>query len=346
MKLVPKCLRSALSKNRMPAAYTADGYMLPCCHMDDPVPEPMIRKFGLRDDDLKLENNDSVKDIIASDRWNNFFDILLNNPKEAPSKCWKKCGEIDCKDKLVDSYLKESYADSPNLDISYRCELKCPLCVRQKSAGITMIKRSSDITMENLNKILDHYKTRVTFCGQISDPIYHPNFLEILKTAVDRCDLVRVSTTASHKPKEFWEEAFKYGVGDVQWVFGIDGIDKKSEIYRIGSDFEDAWNVMLRANELGHYTTWQYIIFDYNEDDINEAILLAHEYDLNLLVIKSQRAFNPRATYRKNVEDTIPKRASDKNRQKRNKTQEHVVVNRKRKLWDRKHNLIVKKALE
>ena len=346
MKLVPKCLRLPSTKNRMPAAYTADGYMLPCCELDAPNTETAVHYYGLRDKDLKVENNDSIKDIITSDRWNNFFDMLRNNPSEAPEKCWMKCGEEDCTDEITDDYLRMSYADAPNMDISYRCELKCPLCVRQQGAGLPMIKRSSDITMDNLNKILDHYKVRVTFCGQISDPIYHPNFLEILKTAVERCELVRVCTTASHKPKEFWDEAFQYGVGDVQWVFGIDGIDKKSELYRVGSDFESAWNVMMMANELGHSAVWQYIIFDYNEDDIDEAILIAHQEDLTLMLIKSNRGFDPTAEYRKNVKDIIPKRASIENRTKKRKTQEYVVSNKRHKLWDRKNKMGNIKALK
>lgn len=87
MKIHPKCLYEL-----QPAAYTSDGYMLPCCWMDDPPVYRYIKECGLKDEELLLSNNDRLDDIFTSDQWENFFNTLLNDPNSASYMCKKKCG--------------------------------------------------------------------------------------------------------------------------------------------------------------------------------------------------------------------------------------------------------------
>ena len=94
MKINPKCLQ--FDRNNKGAAYTSDGYMLPCCWMDDPPVYRHVKACGLKDPELALENNNRLEDIFTSDQWENFFQTLLNNPEEASYMCKKKCGvDID-----------------------------------------------------------------------------------------------------------------------------------------------------------------------------------------------------------------------------------------------------------
>jgi len=95
MKINPKCLAFNTRDNKG-AAYTSDGYMLPCCWMDDPPVYRHVKACGLKDPELALENNEKLEDIFTSDQWENFFQTLLNNPEEASYMCKKKCGvDID-----------------------------------------------------------------------------------------------------------------------------------------------------------------------------------------------------------------------------------------------------------
>ena len=75
---------------------------------------------------------------------------------------------------------KYFYSDI-NLDITHRCVLQCPRCLRQQHPG--MHKRGYDITIESFLKICDHFKS-INFCGQMGDCIYHPKFLELLNVLV------------------------------------------------------------------------------------------------------------------------------------------------------------------
>jgi hypothetical protein len=95
MKIKPKCLNYS-SKDNKGAAYTSDGYMLPCCWLDDPPVYRYVKQCGLKDEELLLSRNERLEDIFASDQWENFFQTLLNNPENASYMCKKKCGvDID-----------------------------------------------------------------------------------------------------------------------------------------------------------------------------------------------------------------------------------------------------------
>ena len=91
MKIRPKCLAFG-ERDRKGAAYTSDGFMLPCCWMDDPPVLNHIIKAGLKDPELALANNEKLEDIFTSDQWENFFQKLYNAPDECSYMCKKKCG--------------------------------------------------------------------------------------------------------------------------------------------------------------------------------------------------------------------------------------------------------------
>ena len=208
--------------------------------------------------------------------------------------------------RITEQYTKYQRKSRPNLDISYRCILKCPQCIRQKITSQKQIKRSFDLSHESMQKIFNYYQYAITFCGQISDPIYHPNFLNFLEMADGSRRAVRIATNGSGKSMEWWEQAFSYGLGEFGWYFGVDGIDKKSELYRVGSNFEEVWEVMKLGRDLGHNIVWQYIVFDYNQDDMDKAIEIAKEEDFSLLFINTNRGFNSNdPSLRKNVKFNI-----------------------------------------
>jgi hypothetical protein len=95
MKINPKCLNYTSNDNKG-AAYTSDGFMLPCCWLDDPPVYRYVKQCGLKDEKLLLSNNERLEDIFTSDQWENFFQTLLTNPENASYMCKKKCGvDID-----------------------------------------------------------------------------------------------------------------------------------------------------------------------------------------------------------------------------------------------------------
>jgi len=178
-----------------------------------------------------------------------------------------------------------------NIDAGFRCTLECPGCARTKFTRKGKKIPGKDLTIDQFDKLTDYFK-RVSFCGTWSDPIFNKNLIEFLKICKEKNISTEISNAASHKPVQWYEEAFKANK-DVWWHFGIDGLPEESHKHRKNQDGVKLFDMMLTAKYLGLNVIWQYIVFDYNEDHIEKAIKLAKMHKLKINLIESTRDFIP-----------------------------------------------------
>jgi len=187
---------------------------------------------------------------------------------------------------------------SLNIDITHRCALDCPRCQRwgnyrqhgKKVPGI-------DISISQMKKVISFYKD-INFCGQYSDPVHHPKFIQILKLLLDNDIDCSVHNASSAKSKEWYIKAFKANP-KARWVFGIDGLPNESHKYRINQDGEKLFDIMIEAKK--YLTTkpkWQYIIFRYNENHIEQAKQMAVDNDIPIIIVNSSRWWSDNDIYR------------------------------------------------
>lgn len=174
-----------------------------------------------------------------------------------------------------------------NLDITHRCLLQCPRCSRQNHKG--MHKRGSDVSLNDFEKISKCFKN-LHFCGQMGDPIYHPKFLDILKIAVKNNNNMHIATNGHGKKDDWWDHAFFLTKDrNTRWVFGLDGLPKDSHKYRVNQDGNLVWKQMKNGAKNGNEIMWQYIVFSYNENDIEEAKSMAEDNNIIFRLIESSR---------------------------------------------------------
>jgi len=187
------------------------------------------------------------------------------------------------------SYFWRRKTEPLNIDLSHRCPLECPQCGRQRHFRNQEKKvPGKDLSLNDFEKIADHFKT-VSFCGQYSDPIHHPKFINILEMCKKKSVYAEISTASSFKPKKWYQEAFQVNP-DARWIFGIDGLPEQSHKYRINQDGEKLFDIMIDAkNYLHTKPVWQYIIFLYNQDNVDTAMDLAKQHGVNFKIINSAR---------------------------------------------------------
>ena len=178
---------------------------------------------------------------------------------------------------------------SVNLDITFRCPLECSKCSRQSYyANRNKIVKGQDMSYNAFIKILNHFDS-LNFCGQVSDPINHPNFINFLKIGYHFKKIITVHTANSHKPLEWYKEAFETNK-NANWHFGISGLPKDSHLYRKNQDGEKLFEIMLLAKKiLQNKPIWQYIVFSYNENDIEKAKQMAKKEGVILRLLLSTR---------------------------------------------------------
>ena len=176
-----------------------------------------------------------------------------------------------------------------SIDLSHRCALECPRCQRQfafRDQGKRVPGR--DITMDEIRKAARFYNY-FNFCGQLSDAVHHPQFIEILEFCRDNKVGVEIHNASSTKSKEWYIKAFKAN-RFARWVFGIDGLPEQSHLYRKNQDGIKLFEMMLLAKKhLKKKPFWQYIIFNYNEDNIEKAKEKARASGVQMIILNSSR---------------------------------------------------------
>ena len=183
-----------------------------------------------------------------------------------------------------------------NLDVTHRCPLECPNCQRQTSfTNHGLVPHGRDLSADEIDMIAKHFKD-IAFCGQLSDPVHHPKFNEIM-SQLKNVPEVFVHNAATAKPMSWYIKSWQANPKAV-WIFACDGLPKDSHKYRINQNGEYLFNVMKTGVELGNDIRWQYIIFKYNENDIPEAIDLAQRHKIPIHINKSSRWSGPNDPYK------------------------------------------------
>lgn len=195
-----------------------------------------------------------------------------------------------------------SFADkSINIDAGNKCTLECAACARQQYKNSGRKIPGNDLTPEQFDKLTAHFK-KVSFCGTFSDPIFNPYFLDILKICKEKNIKTQISTAASQRPISWYKKAFD-AYDKALWIFGIDGLPKDSHKYRIHQKGEYLFDIMLMAKYQNIPVEWQYIVFDYNKNDIEEAKKIAKQHKIPLNLIFSHRNVSTNNKKIENIND-------------------------------------------
>ncbi len=94
--LFPKCVKTTYVDekkvtNVREIAYVNSGYLLPCCWIDGEHNIQYVK--SLLKEKLKVENVEKIEDIITSEEWIDWFDVLINRPEEAKEVCYQYCSK-------------------------------------------------------------------------------------------------------------------------------------------------------------------------------------------------------------------------------------------------------------
>ena len=182
------------------------------------------------------------------------------------------------------------------LDISHRCTLECPRCQRALYKNNNKSIPGRDMTVAEYLKIIDYF-THVDFCGSISDPVFNPNLIKFLELNYQRNIVSEVHNAATGKSLKWYKLAFEANP-KARWIFGLDGFPEDSHKYRINQNGEALFETMKLCSKMGLSTTWRYLVFKYNENDIEQCSALARHYGIKFEYALSSRFFQSGDEYK------------------------------------------------
>lgn len=185
------------------------------------------------------------------------------------------------------------------LDIEHSsvCNAACPQCTRELRPGDYSWFKQTWLPEEFYEKhipqeVLDNLDT-MFFSGMVGDPCAAPNFLEVCRIIKRRAPhiSIKVSTNGGMRNPEWWAELATI-LDKGSWVrFAIDGLEDTNHIYRVNV----RWNkVMANARafiDAGGETEWQFIVFNHNEHQVEEANKFALDFGFTRFVYRKSHKF-------------------------------------------------------
>ena len=182
-----------------------------------------------------------------------------------------------------------------DLEITNRCRLECPKCIRTQIGRSMQIK---DMSIEAFTKIAEsgRYK-RIFFGGTYGDCIYHPKFKEIVKISKDNNIGITIHTNGSGKKISWWEDIMQMLEANRDELnFAMDGFEETVGEYRVNfkqSDFHKNIEILSMAkNKYNLRAVWTFIPMRFNEHQIQQAGELAISHNITFFIKKSNRWFN------------------------------------------------------
>lgn len=172
-----------------------------------------------------------------------------------------------------------------HLELSSKCVLKCPRCPRTE---LNLDQINQEITLENFKSgfpvdvliQIEHF----IFCGDIGDPIYATEFLEIVEyIKQNSSSRIKITTNGSYKRAEWWQQLGCLLDYNDQVTFSIDGWNHESNRqYRINSDFDSiVLGIKTLRNTSECSIQWSAIYFSFNQDQIDTMRNLAQSLGCN-----------------------------------------------------------------
>lgn len=162
-----------------------------------------------------------------------------------------------------------------HLEITSKCQARCPMCPRRISGGpLNPFIKLDEITLDVFKQWfeLDFIKQldSLFMCGNLGDPIISKDTLEIYQYLREANPNIRLAmhTNGSARDPEWWQRLAQL---KVKVTFGIDGLSDTHHLYRISTDFNKIIENARAFITAGGVAKWHMLVFAHNEHQIEAA---------------------------------------------------------------------------
>ena len=185
-----------------------------------------------------------------------------------------------------------------HLEITQKCQASCPMCDRNMNGGADNPHiTNAELSLEDCKRIfkpefIAQLKT-MYMCGNLGDPIVAKDTLEVFKYFREHNPNMWLSmnTNAGAKNEAWWSDlATTFGrMGAV--IFSVDGLRDTNHIYRQGVVWDNVERNMQAFINAGGRARWDFLIFQHNEHQVEEAETLANKWGCEKFIKKKSGRF-------------------------------------------------------
>jgi molybdenum cofactor biosynthesis enzyme MoaA len=160
------------------------------------------------------------------------------------------------------------------------CTLKCSGCARTRFIDQwPQHWKNHSLNIDELLKFIDIDLTgkKINLCGNYGDPIYHPDFIELVTRLKARGAVISITTNGSYKTQHWWKHLLSELTSNDTIIFSVDGTPENFTQYRVNANWESILIGMQVVAQSVCNSVWKYIPFSYNQNNIGEAQQLSKD---------------------------------------------------------------------
>jgi MoaA/NifB/PqqE/SkfB family radical SAM enzyme len=185
-----------------------------------------------------------------------------------------------------------------HLEITQRCQAACPMCDRNENGG------KDNIHITNAELSVDDVKTifspefiaqldTMYMCGNLGDPIVARDTLEVFEyfRACNPTMWLSMNTNAGAKSTDWWRKLAGVINNKGAVIFSVDGLEDTNHLYRQNVVWANVERNMRAFIDAGGRARWDFLIFQHNEHQIDEAEQLAHSWGVERFQKKKSARF-------------------------------------------------------
>jgi MoaA/NifB/PqqE/SkfB family radical SAM enzyme len=193
-----------------------------------------------------------------------------------------------------------SYKDikEVHLEITQKCQAACPMCDRNMNGGddnphIT----NAELSYKDCVKIFDaafiKQLNTMYMCGNLGDPIVAKDTLEVFRYFRENNPNMWLSmnTNAGAKDEDWWRSLARVIGRRGAVIFSVDGLSDTNHLYRQNVVWENVERNMKAFISAGGRARWDFLIFQHNEHQVEEAESLANQWGVERFIKKKSGRF-------------------------------------------------------
>jgi MoaA/NifB/PqqE/SkfB family radical SAM enzyme len=187
---------------------------------------------------------------------------------------------------------------SIHLEVTQNCQASCPMCDRNMNGkGVNPHINLDELTIEDCKKIfLPEFISQLDtmyMCGNLGDPIVARDTLEIFTYFRDHNPKMWLSmnTNAGAKNTIWWHALAKTIGRNGAVIFSVDGLKDTNHIYRQGVSWTNVERNIKAFIKAGGRARWDFLIFEHNQHQVEEAEALASKWGFEKFVAKKTGRF-------------------------------------------------------
>ena len=185
-----------------------------------------------------------------------------------------------------------------HLEITEKCNAACPMCARNINGGEdNPWLQNAELSLTDIITIFpDQFIQQLShmfMCGNYGDPIVAKDTLKVFKhfRSVNPTIYLSMNTNGSARTKQWWKDLAEVIGTDGYVIFSIDGLEDTNYLYRKNTNWDKILENAKSFIDAGGIAHWEYIVFEHNEHQVQEAKRLSEQMGFQKFQVKTSSRF-------------------------------------------------------